>query len=182
MLCGRAHSERRQWYGTASRTGCMGGLWVVASASLTNGCGCSSCEHKRTTYEQQGAGVFDALAKPFFWGRTAHGIAVFERGEALRLPLAEGKRKVSLYPPQMSLTLERRWTAVHVSSIPRVSILLSVGGRLSPLCGRACRRGESAKERTRHALQERGHSEVGRDGRVIGRLGRIAHLGESWWG
>lgn len=176
MLCGRAHSERRQWYGTASRTGCMGGLWVVASASLTNGCGCSSCEHKRTT---RGRG-FRCAREALFLG--THGIAVFERGEALRLPLAEGKRKVSLYPPQMSLTLERRWTAVHVSSIPRVSILLSVGGRLSPLCGRACRRGESAKERTRHALQERGHSEVGRDGRVIGRLGRIAHLGESWWG
>jgi hypothetical protein len=152
--------------------------WLPVPPSRT----AAAAAHANTS-EQQGAGAFDALAKPFFWGRTASQFSKW--GEALRLPLAEGKRKVlypCLYPPQMSLTLERRWTAVHVSSIPRVSILLSVGGRLSPLCGRACRRGESAKERTRHALQERGHSEVGRDGRVIGRLGRIAHLGESWWG
>ena len=152
--------------------------WLPVPPSRT----AAAAAHANTS-EQQGAGAFDALAKPFFWGRTASQFSKGGRRCGCRWRREKEKYPCAcLYPPQMSLTLERRWTAVHVSSIPRVSILLSVGGRLSPLCGRACRRGESAKERTRHALQERGHSEVGRDGRVIGRLGRIAHLGESWWG
>lgn len=161
--------------------------------SITNGLhgwfmgGCQCLPHERlrlqlmrTQANNKGQGLSMRSRSPFF-GDARH--RSFRKGGGAAAAAGGGKKKsIPVYPPQMSLTLERRWTAVHVSSIPRVSILLSVGGRLSPLCGRACRRGESAKERTRHALQERGHSEVGRDGRVIGRLGRIAHLGESWWG
>eukprot|EP00964_Phaeocystis_antarctica_P109889 scaffold74295_cov43-Phaeocystis_antarctica.AAC.1 len=62
---------------------------------------------------------------------------------------------------------------------PRTRALLLRVPPLSSVRPRVPPRLDSPKERARHALQEGGHAEIGGDGRVVGRLGRVAHLGEG---